>query len=67
MACSWVLPRKINTRRGAALTYEKELDTKDEVVWTFPDIFGSETLIEAVERAGLGPVTGNTRELANDE
>jgi len=52
---------------GAGLPFAVVLDTRHEVVQTFPDIFRTGALIEAIERAGTGAVTGDTGEFAYDK
>ena len=49
---------------GAGLPYAVVLDTSHEVVQTFPDLFGTDTLIDAIERARLVEMAGDTGELA---
>lgn len=52
---------------GAGLPFAVVLDINHEVVRTFPDIFGTDALLEAIEHAGAGAATANTRELAYDK
>ena len=52
---------------GAGLPFAVVLDTNHEVVHTFPDIFGTGDLIEAIERAGPDAMDANTKKLAYDK
>ncbi len=49
---------------GAGLPYAVVLNAAHEVVQTFPDIFGTEALIDAIERAGPASATAETGGLA---